>query len=91
LTDTLHPTNGEWELFDPLVYPPPAGASLLVINPGGVLTISQWYEGALAWGKKPKIPATVKARLTQKQQQQSENSNDSESASRTLDYVASRR
>jgi hypothetical protein len=82
----MHPTNGEWELFDPLVHPPPVGASLLVINPGGVLTISQWYEGALAWGRKPKVPATVKARLTQ-QKQQSENENESkrEPENRLLD------
>ena len=78
----LHPTNGEWELFDPEVYPPPAGASLLLINNGGVLIVGQWYEGALAWGYKPKIPATVKARLTQKQQQSElKHGNESESGS----------
>jgi hypothetical protein len=84
MADPMHPTNGEWELFDPLVHPPPVGASLLVINPGGVLTISQWYEGALAWGRKPKVPATVKARLT-KQKQQSEIEHGSEPEIRTMD------
>lgn len=62
MADPMHPTNGEWELFDPLEYPPPRAASLLLINEGGVLTIGPWYDGCLAWGYKPKIPASVKQR-----------------------------
>lgn len=81
----MHPTNGEWELYDPLVHPPPRGVSLLLINPGGVLQIGQWYEGALAWGKKPRIPATVKSRLTQKQKQLCENPYGTVSESGSLD------
>lgn len=68
MTKFTHPTAKLVELFDPLVNPPPSGASLLLINNGGVLIVGQWYEGALAWGYKPTIPASVKARLTQKQQ-----------------------
>jgi hypothetical protein len=64
-----HPTNPRWVLFDPKEFPAPRGADLLLINEGGVLIRGQWYEGALAWGYKPVIPATVKARLTQKQKQ----------------------
>ncbi len=64
MADPMHPTNGEWELFDPLLKPAPRGCSLLLINEGGVLIIGQWYEGALAWGYKPTIPATVKARVS---------------------------
>ena len=52
------------ELFDPLVHTPPVGAMLLVINPGGVLTKSTWYKGALAWGYLPKIPQSVKDRMS---------------------------
>jgi hypothetical protein len=52
------------ELFDPLINPPPVGATLLVINPGGVLTKSTWYKGALAWGYLPKIPQSVKDRMS---------------------------
>lgn len=53
-------------LFDPLLYPPPVGQTLLVVNPGGVLTKSTWYEGAMAWGYLPKIPDSVKLRHSQK-------------------------
>ncbi len=63
MADPLHPTNEDWELFDPELVPPPQGVSLLVINEGGVLIISQWYKGALAWGYKPRIPKTVKQRM----------------------------
>ena len=57
-----HPTNPDWQLFDPLLVAPPIGVSLLIINEGGTLIVSPWYAGALAWGYKPKIPLTVKAR-----------------------------
>jgi len=53
-------------LFDPLIYPPPAGTLLLVINEGGVLIKSHWYSGALAWGYLPQIPETVKQRNQRK-------------------------
>ena len=53
------------ELYDPLVNAPPRGAMLLVINEGGVLIKSAWYEGALAWGYLPRIPESVKARMLQ--------------------------
>ena len=85
MSDPLHPTNGEWFLYDPFEFPPPRGVSLLLINDGGSLIIGPWYEGALAWGNKPKVPATVKARLTQKQQQQRENSNASKPESGSVD------
>lgn len=61
--DPKHPTNQDWELFDPEVSPPPLHVSLLVLNEGGVLLISPWYEGALAWGYKPGIPKSVKERM----------------------------
>jgi hypothetical protein len=86
MTDPLHPTNDDWELFDPEIYPPPQGVSLLLINNGGVLIIGQWYDGAIAWGYKPQIPATVKARLTQKQQQrENENATRRKQANRQMD------
>jgi hypothetical protein len=64
MADPLHPTNHEWELFDPLVHQPPRGASLLLINAGGSLIIGPWHEGCLAWGYKPRVPGSVKARQT---------------------------
>lgn len=77
MTDNLHPTNRDWCLFDPEVHKPPVGVNLLLINEGGVLIIGPWYKGALAWGYKPIIPASVKARLTQ-QKQKSESEHESE-------------
>ena len=85
MSDFLHPTNQQWELFDPLLHPPPRGVSLILINEGGVMITGQWYQGAIAWGMKPKIPATVKARLTEKQKQQRENSNASKPESGSVD------
>lgn len=66
MADPLNPTAPVTELFDPLLHPPPRGASLLLINEGGVLVIGQWYDGALAWGYKPKIPQSVKDRTSRK-------------------------
>lgn len=62
MSDPLHPTRPTTTLFDPLEHPPPKGVELLLINEGGVLIKGQWYEGALAWGYKPRIPDSVKAR-----------------------------
>lgn len=64
MSDPLHPTNQGWELFDPLIKPPPAGVNLLLINDGGVLIVGPWYRGAQAWGYKPSIPQSVKDRHT---------------------------
>jgi hypothetical protein len=63
MSDPLHPTESVTTLYDPLLVPPPVGVSLLLINEGGVLIIGQWYPGALAWGYKPRIPDSVKARM----------------------------
>lgn len=63
MSDPLHPTNKEWEMFDPLVKPPPLDADLLILNEGGVLIRGRWYEGALAWAYKPVVPKSVKLRM----------------------------
>lgn len=60
------PTAPVTELFDPLINPPPAGVTLLVINDGGVLIKSPWYDGAMAWGYLPQIPMSVKLRHQRK-------------------------
>lgn len=64
MADSLHPTNRAWALFDPIAHPAPRGASLLLINEGGSLIIGPWHDGCLAWGYKPVIPASVKARTS---------------------------
>ena len=63
MSDPKHPTNGEWELFDPQIYEPPTGVNLLLVNEGGVLIQGPWYKGALAWGYKPVLPKSVKDKL----------------------------
>lgn len=72
MSDPAHPTNPEWVLEDPLIKPAPLGVNLILVNEGGSLITGHWYEGAIAWGYKPKVPETVKARLTQKLQKQRE-------------------
>lgn len=62
MSDPLHPTSLVTELYDPEIYPPPKSKMLLLINEGGKLIEGMWYEGAQAWGYKPRIPETVKAR-----------------------------
>lgn len=74
MSDPKHPTNGEWELFDPLIKAPPLGANLLLINEGGTLIVGPWYQGAQAWGFKPKLPASVKQRIRERLQKQKEES-----------------
>jgi hypothetical protein len=66
MSDPKHPTNPAWELFDPIVNKPPKGENLLLLNEGGVLITGKWYIGALAWGRKPSIPQSVKDRLNKK-------------------------
>lgn len=54
-----HPTNQGWDLYDienPDDPRPQKGASLLLINEGGVLILGQWYAGVRYWGYKPGIP-----------------------------------
>lgn len=78
MSDPRHPTNAEWVLEDPVLNPAPKGVILILVNEGGSLITGQWYEGAIAWGFKPKVPETVKARLTQKLQQQREINDETE-------------
>lgn len=60
MSDPLHPTAQVTELFDPAVHTPPRGVNLLLINEGGCLIVGPWYEGAKAWGYKPRVPQSVK-------------------------------
>ena len=72
-------------MFDPLEHPPPVGQTLLVLNEGGVLLNSSWYEGALAWCYKPVVPQSVKSRISEKLKQQCERSDASKPKNRELD------
>ena len=66
MTGARHPTNPSWVLFDPQLRAAPIGETLLLINEGGTLITGPWHTGCLAWGYKPKIPDSVKARETAK-------------------------
>ena len=74
MADEKHPTRDITVLFDPFEVPPPRGVNLLVVTVGNVLTQSNWFDGALAWGYLPKVPQSVKDRemkkLLEKQQQE---------------------
>lgn len=65
MSDPLHPTAQVTELYDPAINPPPIGVNLLLINEGGCLIVGPWYDGAQAWGYKPRIPQSVKDRRAQ--------------------------
>ena len=62
MADPRHPTNPDWEMFDPETHPPPRGTELLLLNEGMTLTKGQWYDGARAWAYKPGVPQSVKDR-----------------------------
>lgn len=74
MADPMHPVNPDWVLFDPTEHSPPKGVNLLLINEGGTLIVGPWYDGARAWGYKPRIPSSVKARQLQRLQKQKEES-----------------
>ena len=79
MSDPLHPVNRAWVLFDPLIKPPPRGQNLILINAGGTLCTGPWHEGALAWGYKPIVPESVKAREREKLQRLLQNQKERES------------
>lgn len=65
MADPMHPVNADWELFDPVEFHPPRGGqALLLLNAGGSLIVGPWDDTCLAWGYKPKVPASVKARAS---------------------------
>ena len=63
MSDSRHPTNPNWVMFDPEEVPPPENCELLVLSEGGVLLKMPWYDGAKAWCYKPVVPKSVKERM----------------------------
>jgi hypothetical protein len=63
MTDRPVTTDELW-FRDPAMDPPPRAASLLLLNPGGVLIVGNWTDDCLGWCPKPKIPASIKAKMT---------------------------
>lgn len=57
-------TTDQLYFRDPAIEPPPRNVSMLLLNPGGVLIVGQWSDDCLAWCPKPKIPKTLKRKLT---------------------------
>ena len=54
-----------------MVNPPPRGGEqLLLINAGGALIVGPWTDDCWAYSRKPKIPASVKARITARRLEQ---------------------
>jgi hypothetical protein len=61
-----YPTDPEIEMYDPLIFPPPKNAMLLVATEGGICMRSVWYDGCKAWLYLPKVPKSVKQREHEK-------------------------
>lgn len=64
MTEFIQPTTEELYFRDPDIDPPPRASSLLLLNPGGVLIVGSWSDDCIAWCPKPKIPASIKAKMT---------------------------
>jgi len=64
MSDPVHPTTNELWFRDPDIEPPPRSASLLLLNPGGVLIVGTWSKDCLGWCPKPKIPESIKRKMT---------------------------
>jgi hypothetical protein len=64
MSDPKHPTNPAWVMEDPLINPPPRGEELLMVNSGGSLIKGLWDPTCIAWSRKPKVPQSVKDRMT---------------------------
>ena len=58
-------TTDELWFLDPEVYKPPKNASILLLNPGGVLIVGIWTDDCIAWCPKPKIPKSIKSKLVE--------------------------
>jgi hypothetical protein len=64
VTEFTQPTTDQLYFRDPDIDPPPKAASLLLLNPSGVLIIGSWTSDCLGWCPKPKIPASIKKKMT---------------------------
>lgn len=64
MTDSI-PTAPVTELYDAELYPPPLAKKLIVYSKYGVTTAGVFQPGFhVAWGYCPKVPASVKERLS---------------------------
>lgn len=67
MSDPTQLTTDELWFRDPDIHPPPRAQSMLLLNPGGVLIVGNWTDDCLAWCPKPKIPKSVKDKMTRRQ------------------------
>lgn len=58
-------TTDQLYFRDPDVEPPPRGASMLLLNPGGVCVIGVWDDSCIGWCPKPKVPKALKEKHAQ--------------------------
>lgn len=64
MTEFLQATTDQLYFRDPDLDPPPRACSLLLLNPGGVLIVGNWTDDCLGWCPKPKIPMSIKNKMT---------------------------
>lgn len=67
MPDPTQLTTDQLYFRDPDVEPPPKGVNMLLLNPGGVLVIGQWSDDCWGWCPKPKIPDSIKQKMTRRQ------------------------
>lgn len=67
MKETIQLTTDQLYFRDPAVEPPPRNVSMLLLNPGGVLIVGNWTDDCLAWCPKPKIPQSLKIKMSKVQ------------------------
>lgn len=68
MSEPIQLTTDELYFRDPDIDPPPRATSLLLLNPGGVLIVGSWDDTCLGWCPKPRIPTTIKDKITKRRQ-----------------------
>lgn len=66
MTELPQATTDQLYFRDPAIEPPPKATSMLLLNKGGVCIIGVWTDDCLGWCPKPKIPATLKEKISAK-------------------------
>lgn len=65
MSDPSQITTDQLYFRDPDFEPPPRSVSMLLLNPGGVCIVGPWTEDCLGWCPKPRIPRSIKNKMTE--------------------------
>lgn len=64
MSDPDQLTTDQLLFRDPDIEAPPRNQNMLLLNPGGVLIVGTWTDDCIGWCPKPKIPASIKTKLS---------------------------